>query len=319
MMTAMFISGCASPRVSLFPGYREPLQEFVLEGEARDKVLVIQIKGFISTTARKEGLRVTPSLVQEVVSRLRLAERDRDIKAVVLQINSPGGTATASDILYHEIMEYKKRTGVKVVAAMMDLAASGGYYVSLPADFIMAHPTTVTGSIGVIFRRPLIEGFMNKLGLEMEINKSGENKDMASSFRRDSAEERQIIQDMTDALAQRFTDLVLKHRRIGKMALVDVETARIYLAGEALKMGLIDQIGYMSDALLKAKRLAGLPDGARVVVYRRSQNPNDNIYSTSASRSERAPLSIIDLGLPDSSSYLEAGFYYLWSPLTGKN
>ena len=108
-----------------------------------------------------------PSQVQEVVSRLRRAEKDEEVKAVLLEINSPGGSITASDILYHEIMDFKERTGARVVAALMDVAASGGYYIALPADRIIAHPTTITGSVGVILVQPKVTGLMDKLGLRL--------------------------------------------------------------------------------------------------------------------------------------------------------
>ena len=101
------------------------------------------------------------------------AEKDPDIKAVILKINSPGGSATASDILYREINAYKQRSGVKIVAAMMGLAASGGYYVAMPADTIVAHPTTVTGSVGAVFIKPEVSGLMEKIGVDVTVHKSG--------------------------------------------------------------------------------------------------------------------------------------------------
>jgi protease-4 len=121
---------------------------------ADDKILVIPITGVITDSPKSRITRSMPGVVQEVVSHLRLAEKDDRIKVVLFKIDTPGGTTTASDILYHEIVSFKARTGKKVVVCMMNLATSGGYYVSLPADVIMAHPTTVTGSVGVILMRP---------------------------------------------------------------------------------------------------------------------------------------------------------------------
>jgi protease-4 len=127
-------------------------------------------------------------MVQEFVSQLRLAEKDKKIKALLLKIDSPGGSVIASDIVYNEILAFKKRTGAKVVVAMMGVAASGGYYISLPADTIVAHPATITGSIGVIFFRPKVTGLMGKIGVGVEVNKSGKNKDIGSPFRQTTAE-----------------------------------------------------------------------------------------------------------------------------------
>ena len=148
ILIAMLFFGCAGPRVTLFSDASDPLREVILDGSADDKILVVPITGVITDSPKRSIMRTMPSLVQEVVSHLQLAEEDERVKVVLLKIDSPGGTITASDMLYHEIVTFKQRTGKKVVVSMMNLATSGGYYVSLPADVIMAHPTTVTGSIG---------------------------------------------------------------------------------------------------------------------------------------------------------------------------
>jgi protease-4 len=251
-------------------------------------------------------------MVQEVVSQLRLAEEDENVKAVILKIDSPGGSVTASDVLYNEISTFKERTGAKVVAAMMGVSASGGYYISLPADYILAHPTTITGSIGVIFMRPKMTGLMHKVGIGMDVSKSGKNKDIGSPFRLATAEEEKIFQDMTDRLGVRFVDLVAKHRKLEPETIAEISTARVYLANEALELGLVDEIGYLENAVLQAKKLARLPEDAKVVVYRRTEYPDDNIYNTST-RYGSGDLSIISVDLPGSLNQFRTGFYYLWS------
>jgi protease-4 len=307
-------SGCSAPKIRLYPSKADPLKEFTLEGEGRGKVLVIPIRGIVSDAPREQFFRTMPSMVQELVSQLRLAEKDREIKAVLLKIDSPGGTVTASDILYNEIAAFKKRSGAKVVVAMMGMAASGGYYLSLPADFILAHPTTVTGSIGVIFFRPKLTGLMGKIGVDVAINKSGENKDMGSPFRQATPEEEKILQELTDQLGQRFLNLVASHRKLDQKIRTEISTGRVYLADEALKLGLVDKVGYLEEAVLEAKKLAGLPDDARIVVYRRTEYPDDNLYNTSTTRYEGRGFSLLTLDLPGSLAGLQTGFYYLWSP-----
>ena len=311
------INACAFPKFKLFPDATDPLQEFTLQGTERGKVLVIPVRGIISDWPKWGYFRENPSMVQEIVSQLRLAEEDEEVKAVLLSINSPGGTATASDILYHEILSFKKRTGAKVVVEMMDVATSGGYYVCLPADFIFAHPTTITGSIGVIFMRPKVTGLMEIIGLDMEVNKSGRNKDIGSPFRETTEEEQRILQGLTDGLGERFVNLVAKHRELDEKALADISTARIYIADEALGQGLVDKIGYLSDALKEAKKLAGLPDDAKIVVYRRVEYPDDNLYNTAITQYGGKGPSLINLDLPDSMTSLRTGFYYLWLPAEG--
>ena len=138
------------PKIKLFSDGNEPLREITLQGTGKAKILLIPVRGTISDAPQKELLRSGPGMVRRIVSHLEKARKDPNIKAVVLKVDSPGGTVTASDMLYHELLEYKKQTGVKLVSAMTGVAASGGYYLSLPADLIIAHPTTITGSIGVI-------------------------------------------------------------------------------------------------------------------------------------------------------------------------
>jgi len=308
----ILITGCQTPRIRLFPSQADPLQEYILEGKGDGKILVVQIRGVISNSAQEGFVRTRPSVVEEVVSQLRLAEKDKNVKAVILKIDSPGGTVTASDILYNEIAAFKKRTKIKVVVAMMGVVASGGYYIALPADYIQAHPTTVTGSIGVIFVRPKLAGLMQKIGVTVEVNKSGADKDMGSPFRQTSAEEEKIFQDFTDRLGVRFVELVARHRKLQPEVVDQISSARIYLADEALELGLVDAVGYLEDAVNQAKKLAGLAEDAKVVVYRRTEYPDDNIYNTSTRYGGDGKLSLISMELPGSLNHIQTGFYYLW-------
>ena len=216
-------------------------------------------------------------------------------------------------------MTYKNKSGAKIVAAMMDVATSGGYYISLPADVIFAHPTTVTGSVGVVFLIPKIDGLISKIGVDVDVHKSAPNKDMASPFRPVTEEERRILQDLTDQLGSRFAGLVKKHRNLSQSEMARTTTAQVFLAPDAKALGLIDEVGYLSQALSRAKKLAGLPQDARVTVYRRTQYANDNIYNPATSPPGRLDISLIDLNLPKALSSLDAGFYYLWLPASNSN
>jgi len=254
--------------------------------------------------------------VQELVAQLKLAQEDKDIKAVVLKVDSPGGTTTASDILYHELMAYKQASGVKLVAAMMGLAASGGYYVALPADHILAHPTTITGSVGVIFLMPRVAGLMEKLGVGVDVSQSGTLTDMGSPFRPATEEERRLVNAMTRAQAKRFLELVQLHRHLEPAALGIVSSARVFSAEEAKDLGLIDSVGYLDDALGKAKSLAALPKDATVVTYRRRRAADGTYYLPGVEAEGGRPTVVnLDLGsvLPP-----QAGMYYLWTPAYGQ-
>ncbi|MBI9086318.1 MAG: signal peptide peptidase SppA [Desulfobacterales bacterium] len=312
----MLVLGCA-PSIRLTSDATDPLEEFTLEGNGRTKILVIPIRGFITDQPGIGLLRTRPSMVQEVVAHLKKAAKDPAIRAVVLKINTPGGTATASDILYNELMVYKEKSGAKVVAAMMDLATSGGYYLALGADRIMAHPTTVTGSVGVIFMRPRVTGLMDKIGVGVEVNKSGRNKDMGSPFREATAEEAAILQGVTDGLARRFMGLVAEHRGLSGEAMAQVATARIYLAEEAVAAGLVDRIGYLKDAVNEARKLTGLAEKeSRLVVYRRSAYPDDNLYNTTTMATPDRSPALVHLGIEGLLPTLSPGFYYLWPAMT---
>jgi len=317
ILTCFFLSACAAPKIQVFQDGSTPLQEFTLQGKEQGKTLIVPVRGIISDAPDEGFLCTKPSMVQEVVSQIRLAEQDEHIGAIVLKVDSPGGSIIASDILYHEIMELKKRTGIKVVVAMMGVVASGGYYISLPADMILAHPTTVTGSIGVIFMGPKIKGLMDKVGVKMEVTKSGVNKDMGSPFRDSTENEKAILKEIIDELAERFSNLVVEHRELNKNQLDEVFSARVFLAKDALQMGLIDRIGYLDDALLEAQKLAGLPGDSKVIVYRRTEYPDDNLYNTFTNQSVAGKVSLVDLGLKNSFTVLDPGFYYLWLPAIG--
>ncbi len=311
MVVLILVTACSGPRVKLFTDESEPLKEFTLEGSGTDKILLIPVNGLISDIPKKGIIRTSSSMVEQIVSQINKAEKDKRIKAVLLKINSPGGTITASDLLYHEISSFKERTGSKIVVSMMDVATSGAYYMSLPADLIMAHPTTVTGSVGVIFLQPKVSGLMDKIGLSVDVKKFGKNKDMGSPFRDSSEEEQKLTQKAVNDFGERFLRLVQKHRKPEQQALLEISTARVFMADNALKLGLVDKIGYLSDAVQETKKLAGVSADARVVVYRRTEFPDDNYYNIADVASENLSVSVINIELPESLS-LKTGFYYLW-------
>lgn len=317
ILIAILCFGCAGPRITLFPSASDPLREITLEGTADDKIQVIPITGFITDAPKGRVVGTRPSVVQEVVSHLRLAEKDDRVKGVLLKIDTPGGSSTASDILYHEISDFKERTGKKVVVSMMNIATSGGYYVALPADVIMAHPTTLTGSVGVILMRPEVSTLMEKIGVGVRVNKSGVNKDMGTPFRPITPVEENMLQDLADTLGKRFVDLVARHRKLDDEQLAAVADARLFLADAALAVGMIDKIGYLSDAVTEAKQIAGLDADARVVTYRRTEYADDNLYNPLTSAAQAEPMPLVDMGPIADLFALDAGFYYLWPQALG--
>jgi protease IV len=308
------LAGCAFVSLDLLGG-AAPLKETTLSGEGRNKILLIEIQGPL-TTSEKKGLRKEPSTVAKLKQALDRAEEDSRIRAVILRINSPGGTVTASDILFHEIKSYKARTHVPIVAAIMDLGTSGAYYTALAADAIIAHPTSVIGSIGVVMITFNVEGLLGKIGVEDTVIKSGEKKDMGSPFKKMSPEERAIFQDLIGAYYNRFLTLIAESRRIPLDDLKHLADGRVYTSQEAIHAGLIDRIGYLDDAISEAKTRAGL-DEARIVTFTATPSTDDTIYaaahmSTGITVPDKINLmnmdirALADLGAPQ--------FLYMWSP-----
>ncbi|MBF6058850.1 signal peptide peptidase SppA [Thiomicrorhabdus heinhorstiae] len=306
----LLISGCAN--INIGPSYDKPLKEQVVEeGDSDSKILLLPIEGTISDVSKPGLLSQAPSLMDKVMMQLKKAEEDKSIKAVLLKINSPGGSVTSSDILYRELMAFKKRTGKKIFVQMMDVAASGGYYISLAADHIQAHPTTVTGSVGVITMTPDISELMNKVGVEMNVYKSGINKDIGSPFKQPSKEDREVFSGVVSQLAQRFYALVVEHRHLKGEQMDTIKTARIFSGEDAAKIGLVDSVGYLSDAYKSACQSLG-EKSCQVITYRYRKNDNATVYSPNMALNEAPPL----VSLPFQSYWnrFQSGLYYLYLP-----
>jgi protease-4 len=230
---------------------------------------------------------------------------------VVLRINSPGGTVTASDTLYHVVRDFIANKQVPVVAQLMDLGTSGAYYVALSADEIVAQPTTVTGSIGVIMFGVDLTGLLDKVGVKNQTLKAGTHKDIGSPLRPMTPEERQILQSVLDDMRGRFVQLVRERRpQANAEMFAAVTDGRIITAGQALQAGLVDRIGYLDDAISVAKQRAGLTE-ARVILYRRGNEFSENIYSKAATTPPQVNLINFDLGTLAGRG---PAFMYLWEP-----
>lgn len=307
------LAGCGAPQIKIGTNYSNPLQEFTLEGEAAEKILVVPVRGVIDNEPDRELFTSRPGVLQEVVAHLRKASKDKNVKAVVVTVDSPGGTALASDAIYKEIMDFKARTGATVAAVFLKTAASGGYYISMAADHITAHPMTITGSVGTIFMRPKVHELFDFIGIDVAVTKSGKNKDMFSPFREETEEEAELFQDMVAEMNARFLSVVADSRKLSSEVMQEVATARVFTAGRALELGLVDEVGYMDDALSAVKKKAGLPADARVVAYRRNLYADDNIYNPATGVGGKAP-SLIDMGMASHMVIPRTGFYWLWAP-----
>lgn len=288
--------------------------EVLVDGKRRqaEKVVVIPIHGIIMEEGSGPGSR---HLVTDIRKILRSLREDDDVKAVVLDIDSPGGGVTASDQIYHELHRFRKDTGIPIVALFGDVAASGGYYVAMASDHVMAHTTSITGSIGVISQFPMVKELMDKIGVEIttikSLNDEGKPsfKDIGSPFREMTPPERQLFQDLVTEMWMRFTSVVAEGRK-GKLTLEQVREladGRVFTGEQALKLKLVDSLGYTEDAFARARELGQAPDAKVIRLQQRSSFLE--LLSVSASSASAPDL----LRFLERSGRSGPRVMYLWS------
>ena len=240
-------------------------REILLQRGSRgtsDKIVLIMLRGLISSSIPGN---VSDSMVDDMRAALQQARDDDRVKAIVLEIDSPGGEVTASDQIYNAVV--KARAKKPVVVYMDSLAASGGYYVSCGGKFLMANETTITGSIGVIIQTLNYEQLFNKIGLAAVVFKSGKFKDMLNGARPVTPEERELVQTFIMRTYDKFLGIVAKERNLPADVLRNtVADGRILSGRDALDHKLIDELGQLEDAFTKAKQLGNAPE-AKVVKY----------------------------------------------------
>jgi protease-4 len=314
VLALVVLSGCAL-NLSLLPSTKA-LKETVLEGEGKPKILLVDLDGVISFKEPTDSLRLrtSPSKVAFFREVLGKATEDSDIAGVIVRINSPGGSVSASDAIYHEIMSFRQKKKVPVYAYIMELGTSGGYYVACASDRIIASPTAITGSIGVIAMKLNIEGLLSKIGVSDETYKSGSKKDFWSPFRPSTDPEKKMLQGIIDSLYARFVGVVYENRR-NLLTEEDVRTLAdggVMIAGEALRAKLIDKTAYLEETFGDMKKALRI-EKARIVTYARPQTFKSNIYSEAPMRSPQA-INLISINSEELSFFSGVQFMYLWNP-----
>ncbi len=287
------------------------IEESVVLGESGPKIAMIDISGMITEEQSRTSLAFgeRPSILVETRNALERASEDTEVAALMLRINSPGGSVAASDTLHHEVLEWKKKTGKPVAAYLNGLATSGGYYVAMAADRVTANPSAVTGSIGVVMPGINISGLMEKYGVADQTLTSGPYKDAGSMLRDMRPEERKQLESVIHDLMGRFVDVVAQGRpNLQRERIVALADGRVYSASQAQSSGLVDELGYLEDAVASLEQTANVTE-SRVVVYHRSNQRRENIYS-------QAPNVAVQVNnvklLPVGQADLAPGFYYLW-------
>lgn len=321
MLVGLGLAGCGPTTfvVGLTPGDQEMTSTVVERSAGRTdaRVAMLDVSGMILNAK-------TPGLLSEgenPVSRFRealdRAAADDDVKAVIVRLNTPGGAVTASDAMYRDVLSFKRETGKPVVMLMMDVAASGGYYVACAGDHIVAYPSTVTASIGVIIQTVSLQPALSSIGIQTEAITSGPNKDAGSPLSRMTDSHRSVLQSMVDEFYASFTEVVREARPgVSDADFAEVTDGRIVSGERAHEVGLVDTLGDLDDAFAKAKSLAGLKD-ASLIRYHRPLEYVGSAYARggAAPQAGGSQVNLLQLNMDGTSAGLSTpGFYYVWLP-----
>jgi protease-4 len=312
-------------RIDLVPVEAQLTPQTIEYGDAgvftSDKIAVISLHGLLTNMKATSLLSQGNNQVSDLRESLDAIARDPSIKAVLLRINSPGGTVTASDMMYKDLLAFKARTHKPVVTCMMDVCASGGYYVSCASDYRVCYPTTITGSIGVIIETLNINGTLRKIGATTESVKSGPNKDMGSPFKAVTTQpdraldgnDRELLQNIVNQFYAGFKGIVKaspNHIREEDWGMVT--DGRVFTGVDAAKLGLVDEVGTVDTAIAKAKAMAHI-EHAKLVMFTRHDEAKGSIYAANPGTPQpQMNMVNVNLDLGDLIPRGESQFLYLW-------
>ncbi len=273
-------------------------------------VAVVDVDGLLldaDTTGLGSCGENTVSLFRE---RLDAIQSDSRVRAVVMRVHSPGGSVTAADIMWHDLQDFRRRTKVPVVACLMDVATGGAYYLATGSDVIIAQPTGVTGAIGCILNVYNLQDLMAQFNIVGIPVKAGKNIDLGTPIKALDPEGRKVLQAMADEFHHRFREVVVKARPRVDPHLETTFDGRVFTASQARDLGLIDDIGYLDDAIARARNLAGIANNAEIVFYHRKGDPALSPYSVTPN----IPLQdkLIPVNVPGLNRSRLPSFLYLW-------
>jgi protease-4 len=276
------------------------------------RIALIDVDGVLLSQNFGSVYAVGDNALAAFHDKLAAAARDAQVAAILLRINSPGGSVTACDVMAEELRQFRAGTRKPVVACLMDLATAGAYFVAAESDRIVAHPTALTGGLGVVFNHYNLQDAMAQLNLVADPVKAGSRIDMGTVIAPLDEETRAMLQKMADAYRDHLQRRV-KERRVAMTAQDQqaVQDGRVVIASQALALHLVDRLGYLHDAIAEAEHQAGI-SGAEVVLIHRSGYPAHSLYAitpTPAPVSEAIPFSYPGLDRSKLPTFL-----YLWQP-----
>lgn len=235
-----------------------------VDGKRSNKIGLIELEGVIISS-------------DSFIDQLKEVKRDDDIAAIVIRIDSPGGAVAPSQEIYSEILKLKEKTKKIVVASLANVGASGGYYIACAADKIVANPGTMTGSIGAIIKLPNLKDLFGKIGYEEQIIKSGKFKDIGSSSRKLTNEERELFQGLVDDIHQQFIESVAKSRDIKIEDIKKIADGRVFTGRQAMEFHLIDSLGTLEDAIDSAAELSGITVKPKIIKLKKEPTMFDTV------------------------------------------
>jgi protease IV len=266
-----------------------------------DRVAVVELTGVMTSSHEIGGRAVS---ARRVIEQLRKHRDDDSVKAIVLRMDTPGGTVVAAQEIHGELLRLRAVSGKKIVVSMGDLAASGGYYVACAADRVFASPGTLTGSIGVIMQFPNYQGLLGKLGLGANTIKSGEFKDIGNGAREMTDRDRRLLQGLVDDVYGQFVEAVAAGRRMTPEQVRPLADGRVFSGRQARDLGLVDELGDLEAAIAAAGKLAGISGKPDVVWEKPRRRLWELIEARVSSLLPSSALSDATLGQP--------GVLYLW-------
>jgi protease-4 len=268
-------------------------------GYGETKVVRIDLSGVIMRGRQQRLIGYEPDMVENILSQIRCATIDAEVKAILLEVDSPGGAVTPSDEIYAALKRFKQEDEERIVMVFVrDLGASGAYYAAMAGDYIMAEPTAIVGSVGVIMQTLNMKGLADMVGLSSVTIASGENKDMLNPFEEVDPKHLAMMQELVDGMQDRFASIVETSRGLESRKLLD---GRVFSAGQAMEHNLIDGVGYFQDALDKLTDLLGVED-LYLVRYSETMGFFDMLMAS------KAP------ALPSFTAMDSPKFLYLWKP-----
>lgn len=298
-LAATLLSGTSSAGND-YPVDEEPcFDEIWSSGYGDAKVVRIDLTGVILRGRRERLFGSEPDMVENVLSQIQAAGNDPDVQAILLEVDSPGGAVTPSDEIYTALLAFKANgTNRKILVFIRDLGASGAYYAAMAGDYIMAEPTAIVGSVGVIMQSVNMKGLGDMIGLKSVTIASGENKDMLNPLKEINPQHLEMLQGLVDDMQDRFASIVMQSRGLESRDLLD---GRVFTAQNAIELGLIDEVGYWPDAVARMKALLDVED-LYIVRYA------EEIGFLEAMMGAKAPR-IPHVGAMDSPRFL-----YQWKP-----